>query len=98
MDELDAADDDALERVAAGGAEACFACRLARERREPVVIQRVAREGTAEVRASAAEVGVEGVRALDMLLFEVVVVVGRRDVEAVVRVDAAALDRVLVGV
>ena len=71
--------------------------RLARERREPVVVQRVARERPAEVRAALPQAGMERVRALHVLLFEVLVVLGRRDVEPAVRDDAAALDRVLVG-
>ena len=60
------------------------------------VRERVARERAGEVRAAAAQLRLERVRALDVQLFEVLVVLRRREVETGARADPAALDRVLV--
>ena len=94
VDELDAADDDAPEGVAAGDLEADLAGNLARERRQPVGAERVPSERAAEIRASVRATGMERVRALDMLLEEVPVVLFDADVEPAVGDDAPALDRV----
>ena len=67
------------------------------ERGEPVGRERVTRERAAQVRAALDEARVERVRPLHVLLDEVLVVLGDRDVEAAVRDDPAAVDRVLAG-
>ena len=67
---------------------------LARERREPVGAERVAGERAAEVRAPVRATGVERVRALDVLLEEVLVVLVDGDVEPAVGDDPALLDRI----
>ena len=62
VDELDAADDDAAERVALGRLEPGLVRGLARERREPVGGEREAGERAAQVRAALAQLRVERVR------------------------------------
>ena len=74
--------------------EACLLRRLERERREPVARERPARERADEVVAAADDVRVERVRPLDVLLDEVLLVLGDRDVQAAVGDEAAVLDRV----
>src|SRR5262249_58757351 len=92
VDELDAADDDAAERVAARRLEPGLARGLLRQRREPVVPERAACERAAEVRAAVAAVRstrVQRGRALDLQLLEVLFVLGGRGLEARARGDAA---------
>ena len=96
VDELDRTDDDAQERVAARRPETGLGRRLLRERGEPVAVQRVPGERPAEVDAAVAQARVQRIRALYVLLAEVCVVLGRREVEPGCRDDPAALDRVLV--
>ena len=94
VDELDAADDDAPERVLARDLEADLGGDLPRERREPVGAERVAGERAAEVRASVRTARVERVRARDVLLVEVLVVLADGNVEPTVGDDPAVFDRV----
>ena len=94
VDELDAAHDDAAEGVAARRLHARLARRLQRERRERGAVECVARERAAEVGAAVAPARVERVRALDVLLDEVLVVLGGADVQATVGDDPPPLDRV----
>ena len=70
---------------------------LARERREPVGGERETRERAAQVRAALAQLRVKRVRPRDVLLDEVVVVLGHGDVEAAARDDPTAVDRIFAG-
>jgi hypothetical protein len=96
VDELHGAHDDAAERVALRGGEPHALGGLAGERGQPVVAEREAPERTAEVGAAADAPRVERVRPLDVLLDEVIVVLGDVDVQAARGDDAAGVDRVLV--
>ncbi len=55
VEDLDRAHDDAAERIPADGTEASGPRRLSRERREPLSVERVARERPAQVGAALAE-------------------------------------------
>ena len=67
-----------------GGSTPDLARYLSHERREPVAAERVARERAAEIAGSVARPRVQRVRALDVLLDEVLVVLGDGDVEAAI--------------
>ncbi len=95
VDGLDGAHDDAAEGVADDVAEPDLGRDLPRERRQLGRVERVARERADEVVADARERRVQRVRALDVRLGEVLLVLRDVDVEARARDDAAALDRVL---
>ena len=77
VEDLDAADDDAAERVAADRAEPGLGRRLARQRRQLLRVQRVARERPAQVGAALAQPRVQRGRVLDVQLLEVLLVLAR---------------------
>ena len=83
VDGLDGAHDDAAERVAHDVAEPDLGRDLARQRRQLGRGERVARERADEVVADARERRVERVRALDVRLGEVLLVLRDVDVEPV---------------
>ena len=97
VEDLDRADDDAAERVAADrrrGPASAAASRASGESR--VEVERVAGERPDEVGAALAQARVQRGRVLDVLLDEVLLVLAGRDVEPAARDEPAALDRVLV--
>ncbi len=68
VNKLDRTHGDRLERVVADHAQARGHCRLACERGELVIVQRVARERTGEVHVPSSKTRVECVRPSDVIL------------------------------
>ena len=98
-DELDRADDDALKRVAADRPPSPASRAASRASgRSAARGQAVARERPGQVAAALAEPSVQRGRVLDVLLDDVLVELGGRDVEPAVGDDPAAVDRVAVRV
>src|ERR1700674_1757103 len=72
--DFNTADDDALERIPAYRSQPSFACRLLRERREPIEIQSVAGHRPNKVRAFLLEHRVQGIGVSNMFFSKVVFV------------------------
>jgi len=94
--ELDGTHDDRAERVVDDGLKTYLVGRRERVGGEQPAMQREACKGADEVGAALAQARVQGVGMLDVLLDDVVVELGDRDVEPTCRDEAvAAVDRVL---
>src|SRR6516165_8325851 len=97
VEDLDGADDDAAERVGAGGSESggagCVGCRPG----QTVEVQAVPGHGPDQVRSAVGEHGVQGGGVRNLQFGEVLVVFAGCDVKALAGDDASAGDRVLGG-
>ena len=98
VDELDARTTMLWNGLRHDGPSPASRGRLAGERRQPVEVEAEARERADEVGAAVPQPRVERVRVLDVLLDEVLVVLGDRDVEPAVETMRPSFDRVLVRV
>ena len=97
VDELDGADDDRLERVAALGAQPRIPRRLLSERAQLVVVECVTRQRPHDIRRLAVKVCVQRVGPGDVLLHDMGAEVGDVEGAACARDDRTALERITVG-
>ena len=97
VQDLHAADDDALKWIPADGWKAGLPGGLAGERRQSVRVERVAGQRTDQI-WTALQAGVERLGVRDLLLDEMPLELRRVDVEAGRRHDASRVERILLGV